>query len=237
MKTKIIILALIMVFVSLSAADVLYSGTSDEIDRLSGKQSDTFSPGYINAAKEAFGSKVRITVDRFHVAKLYRKGLEQVRKKEMKLLKDKLPESEHKEFKGVMWSLRKRETELTDDEKITLEALFQHIPTLGLAHALCNELTSIFDSNIKKSNAKTKIQNWITSVKQSTLSCFDTFISTLDDRMEEITNYFVNRQTSGFVEGFNNKIKVIKRRCYGILNPEHLFQRIHLDVEGYALFG
>jgi len=193
--------------------------------------------GYINAAKEVFGSKVRITVDRFHVAKLYRKGLEQVRKKEMKLLKDKLPESEHKEFKGVMWSLRKRETELTDDEKITLEALFKHIPTLGLAHALCNELTSIFDSNINKSNAKTKIQNWITSVRQSSLSCFDTFISTLDDRMEEITNYFVNRQTSGFVEGFNNKIKVIKRRCYGILNPKHLFQRIHLDVEGYALFG
>lgn len=193
--------------------------------------------GYINAAKEVFGRKIRITVDRFHVAKLYRKGLEQVRKKEMKLLKDKLPESEHKEFKGVMWSLRKRETELTDDERVILKTLFDHIPTLGIAYTLSNELTSIFDSNIKKYNAKTKIRNWITRVKQSNLTCFDTFISTLDDRMEEITNYFVNRQTSGFVEGFNNKIKVIKRRCYGILNPKHLFQRIHLDVEGYALFA
>jgi len=33
--------------------------------------------------------------------------------------------------------------------------------------------------------------------------------------MDKITNYFINRQTSGFVEGLNNKIKVIKRRCYG----------------------
>jgi hypothetical protein len=30
----------------------------------------------------------------------------------------------------------------------------------------------------------------------------------------------------------NNKIKVIKRRCYGILNVKHLFQRILLDLSG-----
>ena len=55
--------------------------------------------------------------------------------------------------------------------------------------------------------------------------------------LDGITNYFINRQTSGFVEGFNNKIKVIKRRCYGILNVKHLFQPIHLDLEGYSLFA
>jgi transposase len=31
--------------------------------------------GFINAAKEVFGKKVQIVVDRFHVAKLYGKGL------------------------------------------------------------------------------------------------------------------------------------------------------------------
>jgi transposase len=54
--------------------------------------------------------------------------------------------------------------------------------------------------------------------------------------MREIVNYFISRQTSGFVKGMNNKIKVIKRRCYGILNVKHLFQRIHLDLNGYLLF-
>ena len=33
--------------------------------------------GFINAAKEVFGKKVRIIVDRFHVAKLYGKGLDE----------------------------------------------------------------------------------------------------------------------------------------------------------------
>ena len=55
--------------------------------------------------------------------------------------------------------------------------------------------------------------------------------------MEEITNYFIERQSSGFVEGLNNKIKVIKRRCYGILNRNHLFQRLFIDLRGYELFA
>lgn len=193
--------------------------------------------GYVNAAKEIFGSTVKIVVDRFHVAKLYRKGLEQVRKKEMKRLKDELPEDDYKIFKGVMWLIRKRANQLEDEEQKLLNNLFNHLPILGLAYALCNELTDIFDKNITKAKGKIAINKWKNKVKQSGLRCFDTFISTLDKWMEEITNYFINRQTSGFVEGFNNKIKVIKRRCYGILNQNHLFQRIYLDVEGYALFA
>lgn len=54
--------------------------------------------------------------------------------------------------------------------------------------------------------------------------------------MEEITNYFTDRQSSGFVEGLNNKIKVIKRRCYGIFNIQHLFQRIELDLNGCRIY-
>ncbi|MBK1722581.1 transposase, partial [Thiocystis violacea] len=54
---------------------------------------------------------------------------------------------------------------------------------------------------------------------------------------EEIANYFVGRQTSGFVEGLNNKLKVIKRRCYGMTNLNHLYQRVYLDLNGYAQLG
>jgi transposase len=55
--------------------------------------------------------------------------------------------------------------------------------------------------------------------------------------MEGITNLLIHRDSSGFVEGFNNKIKVLKRRCYGIFNIQHLFQRIFLDLEGYRLYA
>ncbi|MCP4977166.1 MAG: transposase, partial [Maribacter sp.] len=69
------------------------------------------------------------------------------------------------------------------------------------------------------------------------LTCFNTFLKTLSKQMEPITNYFIDRHNSGFVEGLNNKIKVIKRRCYGLTNIKHLFQRILLDMEGYSLFS
>jgi len=82
--------------------------------------------------------------------------------------------------------------------------------------------------------AKRKIKGWMRRVKNTGLNCFDSFLKTLATHMEIITNYFINRYTSGFVEGLNNKIKVIKRRCYGMTNISRLFQRICLDLNGYS---
>jgi transposase len=46
-----------------------------------------------------------------------------------------------------------------------------------------------------------------------------------------------DRQTSGFVEGFNTRMQVLKRRCCGIFDVGRLFQRLTLDLHGYQLFG
>ncbi|KOR31692.1 transposase [Achromatium sp. WMS3] len=81
------------------------------------------------------------------------------------------------------------------------------------------------------------MNTWINHVRKSGLTYFDSFIKTLTNHMKEITNYFNGRMNSGFVEGANNKIKVLKRRCYGLSNSAHLFQRIKLDFEGYAMFS
>ena len=50
-------------------------------------------------------------------------------------------------------------------------------------------------------------------------------------------NCFVDLQPSGFVEALNNKLKVLKRRCYGMRNVGRLFQRLTLDLEGYRRFS
>jgi transposase len=96
---------------------------------------------------------------------------------------------------------------------------------------LREQLTAIYEQPLAKPMAERKIRGWIRRVKRSQLKCFNDFLSTLDNWWEEITNYFVERENSGFVEGFNNKLKVLKRRCYGIFNLQHLFQRIYLDLE------
>jgi len=192
--------------------------------------------GYTEAIREEL-PHVRLVIDRFHVARAYRDGLDSLRKVELRRLKRKLPEQEYKALKGSMWALRKEKQDLTPEERKTLKRLFRLSPDLKTAYILKNRLTAIFEEQLSPPAAKTKIKQWIMAVAKSGLRCFDQFLNTLAHWWNEILNYFVERETSGFVEGFNNKIKVLKRRSYGMTNLKHLFQRIYLDLEGYRLFA
>ncbi len=162
--------------------------------------------GFINAAKEVFGKRTRIVVDRFHVAKQYRKGLDTLRIKELKRLKEELTKEEYARLKGAMWVLRKQKKDLNAEDKTLLKLLFGYSPNLETAYKLRNDLTKIFEKSASRSGGKRRINNWIARLNTSDLTCFDKFISTLDSYMEEIVNYFIARHSSGFVEGFNNKI-------------------------------
>jgi transposase len=133
--------------------------------------------------------------------------------------------------------LRKRPEDLEPEEQEVLELLFKCSRHLRKAHALREKLTQIFDTKQTREFARGAIQEWIAEVKRSGLDCFGKFIVTLKEHMEIITNYFTHRSTSGWVEGLNNKIKVLKRRCYGIANPISLFHRIWLDLSGYEAFA
>ena len=135
-----------------------------------------------------------------------------------------------------MWALRKDEAELMPEDREVLRKLFRHSPPLKAAYEHCAELTYIFNRKIPKKKAKREIGIRAEMVWLLGLECFEDFLSTLKLRIDEITNYFTERKTSGFAEGLNNKIKVIRRRCYGIFNIRHLFQRIFIDLEGYYLF-
>lgn len=189
--------------------------------------------GYINAVKEVFGDIIPIIVDRFHVAKLYRKSLVSLRKKELKKLKKSLSKEEYASLKEAIAILCHAKEYMTPTEKKIVEPLFKHSPLLKVAYELCCQLTGIFNAKLSVKEAHIKINEWISSVEGSQVACFKTFIQTLKNYQSEIENYFHDRNTSGFVEGFNNKVKVLKRRCYGIFNIKHLFQRIFLDFSGY----
>lgn len=191
--------------------------------------------GYTNAVKKVLPG-ARMVVDRFHVAKGYRDGADQLRKEVQRGLKASLEKDEYEALKGTMWLFRRNAKDLEAEERGRLELLFECAPDLKKAYDLREELTAIFETDHDKSAATAAIEKWVNRVSRSGLSCFDGFLTTLGNWMNEITNYFVNRLTSGFVEGFNNKIKVLKRRCYGMTNVKHLFQRLHLDLEGYRLF-
>jgi transposase len=192
--------------------------------------------GFSAAVREELKG-VTIVVDRFHVTQHYHAAADDLRQEELRRLKQELAEEEYRQLKGSLWAFRKPPADLRPEERTVLRLLFKYAPVLKQAYTFRLELSAIFNQQIPKARAEKKIRAWIKRVQASKLTCFDKFIRTLENWWDEITNYFHVRANSGFVEGLNNKIKVLKRRCYGIFNLEHLFQRISLDLAGYRLFA
>jgi transposase len=197
--------------------------------------------GYVNAVEEFAAAyedvSVEIVVDRFHVAKNYRDCVDTLRKKECRRLKMELSDEEYEAIKGIMWIVRKNNKDLTLEERKRLRLLFSYAPDLKAAYTFREELTAIFEQHLSREEALRRLRVWALKVKQSGLKCFNSFLKTLSNWLDKIANYFTARLNSGFVEGLNNKVKTLKRRCYGIQNVIHLFQRIFLDTEGYYHFA
>jgi transposase len=192
--------------------------------------------GYITAAQEVLPDAT-IVLDRFHVARHYRDAVDELRKQEVRRLQKELPKDAHSDLKYTLWPFRKRQADLDEVEQARLDSLLAHSPPLQQAYRLREQLTTIFDTARSKKDGLRRIGYWRARVEKSGLRCFDDFLKLLDTWLDLIANYFINRQTSGFVEGLNNKLKVLKRRCYGLRNVVRLFQRLTLDLEGYRRFS
>ena len=192
--------------------------------------------GYISAVEEVLPDAT-IVIDRFHVARQYRKAVDELRKQEVQRLRKELPKASQDDLKHTLWPFRKRKADLDEEEQARLESLFAHSPRLQQAYRLREQLTTIFDTARSKKDGLRRIGYWRARVAKSGLTCFDGFLKLLETWLDLIANYFINRQSSGFVEGLNNKLKVLKRRCYGLRNVVRLFQRLTLDLEGYRRFS
>lgn len=192
--------------------------------------------GFVNAAIEVFGVQA-VIIDRYHVAKLYRKPLDKLRIKEMARLKKELAPTEYSKLEGMMWILRKQHECLSKADKDKLQLLYHYSPTLKKAHRYALKLTQIFNTHCSRKSGMAKMNRWIKSVEKSNLTCFKTFIATLKKYQPYIANYFKKRKNSGFVEGLNNKVKVAKRRCYGLAKASTIFQRLFLDLQGYECYA
>lgn len=72
-----------------------------------------------------------------------------------------------------------------------------------------------------RAEAETSLYCWEESSRRSGLKEFRAVLSTFRNWRAEILNYFDHRVTNAFVEGKNNRIKVIKRMAYGYNNITH----------------
>jgi len=192
--------------------------------------------GYSTAVQEVLPTAL-LVIDRFHVACHYRDAVDTLRKHELRRVRKELPDAAQDDLKQTLWPFRKRTADLTDAEQERLTSFLAYSPALQLAYTLREELSAIFDTARSKADGLRRIRFWRLRVERSGLTCFDGFLMLLDSWLDRIANYFIAHHTSGFVEGLNNKLKVLKRRCYGLRNVGRLFQRLTLDLDGYRRFS
>ncbi len=128
-----------------------------------------------------------------------------------------------------MHDYRRRPEDLKPENRQALAALFDKIPLLGVIYHQRWEATHIFDTAGDPAAAATALTAWIEDVRQTELD-WEPFITMLKGHWDGILAYFDDRQTSGPVEGTNNKVRTIMRRGHGIHNLATLWTRLLLDI-------
>lgn len=185
-------------------------------------------PAYHKACRELLPN-AQAVVDRFHVAKLFNEAIDQQRKKLTHAYKEKLTKAERKEFRSQMWEFRRNPNDLTEEEKQKLEVLFQRLPGLRSLYDFRVRFQAIFDRTWDRKAARSALQQLFFDMLDECPE-LDRFIRTFEHWEEPILNYFDARQTSGQVEGINNKARVILKRAYGLRLTDSLWTRLILDL-------
>ena len=166
--------------------------------------------------------QARVVVDKFHVLEHVHRALDQVR------TSVEPRQGKRGELFRARYLLLTAAERLTPESRSRLAILLSHYPQLHRAWLLKESFRTWYRTGDRKT-AETRLNRWEQSVREHGPAPFQALCPMLRLWREEILNYFDHPYTNGFLEGKNNRIKVIKRMAYGYRNPQNFRQRIMLS--------
>jgi transposase len=164
-----------------------------------------------------------ILYDKFHVLRHLGEALDRVRKSEYARL-----QGEPRKFiKGQKYNLLSNKANLTGEGRQNLRLLLAANRRLNTAYLLKESFGQLWDYN-SETWARKFFENWRNSLKWQRLPTFVKFARMIERHWSGIAAYCQpeNKVALGFVEGLNNKIRVIQRRAYGLRDEEYLRLKI-----------
>ena len=179
---------------------------------------------YVEASREVFGEAVAIVIDRFHVMKNFQEQLTAARRE----LQRALPVEEARALKGSRWLWLTNPENLEEEQLQQLTALRAQFPSLARLADQREALRQIFDDATLTTPAAgaAQLAQWSASARALGLTAVNKFCDTLERWQDKIANYFLSRSSNGPTEGFNNGLRTLLRRAYGMTN----FRRFRLRV-------
>ena len=164
-------------------------------------------------ATAAHAPNAAILFDKFHVVRHLGEALDAVR--------------DRRYIKGQKYTLLSRKENLTLDGRKALKTLLSANKRLNTAYVLKESFGQLW-SYEREGWARRFFENWRASLKWQRLKPYEKFAEMIDRHWDGIAAYcrLENKVSLGFVEGLNNKIRVIQRRAYGLRNEDYLRLKI-----------
>ncbi|MBP6480774.1 MAG: ISL3 family transposase [Pseudomonadales bacterium] len=174
-------------------------------------------------ATRAHVPQAAILFDKFHVMRHLGEALDTVRKAEYARLKGK----ERRFIKGQKYTLLSHQENLSTEGRQALKTLLAANKRLNTAYLLKESFGQLWDYR-REPWARRFFENWRASLKWQRLKPYEKFAEMIDRHWDGIAAYCKpeNKVSLGFVEGLNNKIRVIQRRAYGLRDEEYLRLKI-----------
>lgn len=168
-----------------------------------------------------------VVYDKFHVVQKLNKTVDAVRKEELRKARkngdDQVVELTNCRQRFI---LLKNKSNLTEKQNKYLETLCQINKPIYQAMLLKEAFLQVY-SQENQEQAKDFLQNWIYQAASSSLKAFQELAKSFSDKAQYILNWFIKRVSSSISEGFNNKIKRLKRMAYGYKDIEYFKLKIH----------
>ncbi|MBZ4668471.1 MAG: family transposase [Defluviitaleaceae bacterium] len=168
-----------------------------------------------------FFPNATIIIDKYHFIRQVTWAIENVRKRIQKTM----PASLRKYYKRSKSLILKRNHKLTEEEKQALDLMLLYNDDLRQAYILKESFHNICKIE-NYSEQRIEFLNWIKYAESVGIKEFESCIGALRNWHKEILNAFKYSFTNGPTEGYNNKIKVLKRISYGIKNFNRFRNRI-----------
>lgn len=175
---------------------------------------------YAQIARDFFPN-AKIITDKYHFIRQVTWAIENVRKRAQKTM---LP-SVRRYFKRSRSLILRRNYKLSNSEKEHLESMLLYHDDLRTAYFLKEKFYEICQMN-KYALQRNAYADWIKFAESTRIPEFKSCVTAFRNWHKEILNAFKYGYTNGPTEGFNNKIKVLKRVSYGIRNFERFRNRI-----------
>lgn len=176
------------------------------------------------AVTEVRAPGAAILYDKFHVLRHLNDAMDQVRKAEYKRLTNR---PDRKYIKGQKYVLLSHRKNLSPEKRRGLQTLLAANKRLNTAYLLKEQFAQLWMYR-REAWARRFFEQWRASLKWQRLKPFEKFAALIDRHWDGIAAYCEpeNKVALGFVEGLNNKIRVIQRRCYGLRDEDYLHLKI-----------